>query len=77
MLGPGAGCAGNKVGHRSRGKKLKTGSWKGKEGRKTRKGSVLETEQGRQMQSINMRIKTRENSKLWGMPGTGNTWEKM
>lgn len=29
------------------------------------------------MQSTDMRIKVRENSKLWGITETGNIWEKM
>lgn len=51
-------------------KKLKTGAWKGKG--ENKRGSVLETEQGRKMQITDMRIKVRENSKLWGITGTGN-----
>lgn len=38
---------------------------------------MLGTKQGRQMQSTDVRIKVRENSKLWGTTGTGNIWEKI
>lgn len=61
-------------------RKAEERGWEGRGREKNwgwRKGSALETERGRQMQSIGIRIKVSKNTELWGMTGTGNVWEKM